>query len=263
MTVAESRSLLHGRRLAEEIAAFAGVALADESAGRREAGELDVPLICRWREGRVAPPRADRPTRPAAVYAEEEGRFTASVPRPSFSGGPWARCLLVGLVLACVGHRFDHPRPVAPVIPIVLEHDSGAPPPPSLWPWRLSALRWHVVQSAWWVGTLGAPLAALALAGAFFLRRPARRLEASPAGVAVSWRYLFLGRRRFIPTAELEELRVDGGKRNWAVTAVSDRRLLRFGRGLPRNEVDYICSQVWGALGDPPSPRIRGPASAG
>lgn len=247
--VADCRDITAGRRVAEEVAGFLNVALEDSTGSepsRRAPGELDVPLVCR--KDAAAPPEVPRPADCAAQVRIEPGRVVAHLPAPPFKPlRPAAALLLSGLLFAA-GTEFDHKRPVKPQYTPNVEYSPNDPPPPSLWPWRIQETRYWLTRAAPVVGALGAVVSFLILLGLLFLRRPSRTLHATNREIALISRYLGIPRRRTIRIDDLEELRVEGDpKQAWQLSAISDARILRFGTGLPRRELDYLCALVWNA----------------
>jgi hypothetical protein len=255
--VADCRDLAEGRRLAEEIAAFAGVPLVDSTgadAVRRKPSELDLPLVFRSPDRVRSPIQAEPPTQPVAGIKLEGGRAVAFLPAPPFKPGRWFRAFLLCLLLGVIGIGFRHPAPERPSTPLVLEASPQEAPPPSLWPWRLQVAIYLGVWGALVVGLAAGGISALVLVGKFLRRSPALLLESGPEGVGLTSRYLGLRRSRFVAAARLEELRVEGSDtRGWVLLVVSDDRVLKFGWGLRKFELDYVRALVWNTLIAPPS----------
>lgn len=249
LQIADCRDFLHGRALAEEVSRFTGFSVWDSTGGdprQRPADQLDIPLVAR---PNAAPPAVGKPSSTFTEISGEPGRLVATTRQRPFRRGWWGAILLLAIGLVIVGTRVRYDPPARPKILLHVEYSPSDPPPPSLWPWRFgSALHW-VLQGARIGGLVTAPISILALLILFFGRAPGRRLEASRDGVALTSRYLGITWRRFIPSAELEELRVDGSEhRGWILRAVSDARILKFGWGLPREELGWLCFRVWQAL---------------
>jgi hypothetical protein len=237
--LAECVDLGPARRLAEELSDMLALPIEDRTGsapGRRSPEELDLPLMLR---PHGAPP-VEPPASTIAQYSVTESRFTATLARPPFRPLKWPLLLLLCILFVALGAALDLDRPSRPEIPERVEFSPNDPPPPSLWPWRVQLTLFWISRIAPVLGWVGGALSVLVMACRFLFRRPNRALIASSDGIRLDSNYFFVRWSRSIPAVELEELRVDGSEEmGWVLAAVSDRRIIRFGHGLTRDELAY------------------------
>jgi hypothetical protein len=109
-----------------------------------------------------------------------------------------------------------------------------------------------LVEAARMAGIATTVLSGFVVLILLLIEPPGRRLEASREGLRLRSRYFGIPWTGSIPVSQLEELRVDGPEPHGCqMTAISDARVLHFGKGLPQAELDYLCARVWQAIKPP------------
>jgi hypothetical protein len=227
--IAEPKDAAEARRIAEEIAKFLNLGVTDSSGGqtvRREAGTLDISLRDRLRRGGTEAKAPPRPPGARAIVRHERTGVRIEVPPP-----PLNLALLLPLVAGLVFAVF-----VGFIFLLPLLCDSQAPVGVKLFFGLFIGGIFMVLP----VGT-----------GAFQLLSQLKRsavVEADPTLFRVTTQGLLRARTVEMRTAELEELRLDGRRGAFALAAISDRQIARFGEGLSHEEQEYLRGEIQAAI---------------
>lgn len=250
--VARAGKELIGREWAELIAKYAGKPLVDKTAEipvTRAPDRLDETL--RERALRTGEARADllALSQPVARYSTEGAETVVRIQRPPFPAAWPGWVLLTSVLLGALACAYRPSYPREPVYAPPAERGPVEYEAPSRWPWRIEWVAYYLLHSSAYLGAAGLAVALLALACYEWGQPKGYEIRAGPEGLRVRVRGLVFTRNRFLPQGELEELRFEKDARfAGRLAAVSDRRILRFGGGLPERELEYLRVQLIKAL---------------
>ena len=229
LDISEPRDEQEARRLAEEIAKFINCDMVNGLGGvtlRREAGTLDESLRDRLkRSGKDV----DITAPPAGLRAQFSARGNAvffTIPPPPFNLATLMPAGCAGVFAIFVGLTFLWP----------MLSDKNTPPAVKL-----------LFGGFLGVFFIFLPLAT-AIGSVLSQRKRSSLVEVDSYSLRVTNQGLLSSKHIEIPSEELEELQLEENKGEYCLAAVSDKQLVRFGAGLSRVELVWICEVILKAL---------------
>ena len=225
--VAAPRDVQKARRIGEDVAKFMGFAFADASSGEtftREAGRLDESLSDRMRRTGEVPEPGAAPGAMRTRVEQRAGTVVVAFPREPFD--------LIGLAFVALFAAFPLLAFGRGVVHFgeVIRGD------------RVVGTTLCAFLVIWYLPLLsGIRQSLLSL-----VRRIT--VEVDPVGLRIVTRNFMRSVELTIPAAELEELRLETHGAFSDLTAISDRTITRFGRGVPADELAWVQKTMQVAL---------------